>query len=91
MLALIAGAATCAVWQAGLIDSLQAAFIVTVAHGEAPLQKPQTWLGLLLIVGQNAFAAVGGQLPPSLHPVWEFIYPVGAEVRLSILIFVEAI
>jgi signal transduction histidine kinase len=50
LLAFIAGAATCAIWRAGLIDSLQAAFVFTVGHGEAPLQRPQTWLGLMLIV-----------------------------------------
>lgn len=49
-LAFLAGAATCAIWRAGLIDSLQAGFVVNVGRGEAPLQSPQTWLGLLLIV-----------------------------------------
>ncbi|HEX5704942.1 MAG TPA: ATP-binding protein [Pyrinomonadaceae bacterium] len=48
-LALLAGAAACAIWRAGLIDSLQAAFVVNVARGEEPLLAPQTWLGLLLI------------------------------------------
>lgn len=55
-LALLAGVAACAVWRAGLIDSLQAAFVVTVAKGEAPLQSPQIWLGLLLIVTISASA-----------------------------------
>ena len=49
-LAFMAGALTCVIWRAGLIDSLQAAFVVNVGRGEAPLQSPQTWLGLLLIV-----------------------------------------
>jgi two-component system, OmpR family, phosphate regulon sensor histidine kinase PhoR len=49
-LAFLAGAATCAIWRAGLIDSLQAGFVMNVGRGEAPLQSPQTWLGLLLIV-----------------------------------------
>jgi signal transduction histidine kinase len=49
-LALLAGMGACAVWHAGLIDSLQAAFVVNIARGESPLQTPQTWLGLLLIV-----------------------------------------
>ena len=49
-LAFLAGAATCAIWRAGLIDSLQAAFVVSVNRGEVPLQSPQPWLGLLLIV-----------------------------------------
>ena len=46
----MAGAAACAFWRAGLIDSLQAAFVVGVGRGEVPLQSPQPWLGLLLIV-----------------------------------------
>jgi len=49
-LAFLAGAATCAIWRAGLIDSLQAALVVNVNRGEAPLQSPQPWLALLLIV-----------------------------------------
>lgn len=49
-LAFAAGIATCLVWRAGLLDSLQTAFVVNVAHGEEPLQTPQPWLGLLLIV-----------------------------------------
>ncbi len=56
LLAFIAGVATCAVWRAGLIDSLQTAFVVEVARGETPLQTPQTWLGLLLIVGVSVSA-----------------------------------
>ena len=55
-LAFLAGAGTCAVWRAGLIDSLQAGFVVNVARGEAPLQAPQTWLGLLLIVAISTSA-----------------------------------
>jgi signal transduction histidine kinase len=56
LLAFIAGLGTCAVWRAGLIDSLQTAFVVNVARGEAPLQTPQAWLGLLLIVGVSVSA-----------------------------------
>jgi signal transduction histidine kinase len=55
-LAFLAGTATCAVWRAGLIDSLQAAFVVNVSRGEAPLQSPQTWTGLLLIVAISTSA-----------------------------------
>jgi two-component system, OmpR family, phosphate regulon sensor histidine kinase PhoR len=55
-LALAAGLATCALWRMGLIDSLQSAFVVPVARGEAPLQSPQPWLGLLLIVAISASA-----------------------------------
>src|SRR5262245_1648425 len=40
-------------------------------------------IGLLIIVGQNVFAASGGALPQAVHPIWEFIYPVGSEVRLG--------
>jgi signal transduction histidine kinase len=56
LLALLAGAAACAVWRAGLIDSLQAAFVVTVGRNEVPLQTPQPWLGLLLIVSISVSA-----------------------------------
>ena len=49
-LAFAAGVGACVIWRAGLIDSIAAAFVVRVAHGEAPLQTPQTWLALLLIV-----------------------------------------
>jgi signal transduction histidine kinase len=49
-LALLAGVAACAVWRAGLIDSLQSAFVVDVGPGEAPLQTPQIWIDLLLVV-----------------------------------------
>ena len=55
-LAFLAGAATCAIWAAGLIDSLQAAFVVNVGRGEVPLQAPQPWLGLLLIVAISTSA-----------------------------------
>jgi signal transduction histidine kinase len=56
LLSFAAGAVTCAIWRAGLIDSLQAAFVVAVSRGEAPLQTPQMWLGLLLIVGVSLSA-----------------------------------
>jgi signal transduction histidine kinase len=55
-LAFLAGVATCAIWRAGLIDSLQSAFVVAVNRGEVPLQSPQTWLGLLLIVAISTSA-----------------------------------
>ena len=51
-----AGVLTCAVWRAGLIDSLADAFVVNVGRGEAPLQTPQIWIGLLLIVGVSVSA-----------------------------------
>jgi uncharacterized membrane protein len=40
-------------------------------------------LGLVVIAFQNIFTPIGKALPASLHPVWEFIYPVGAEVSLG--------
>jgi signal transduction histidine kinase len=49
-LASLAGVVTCAVWRAGLIDSVSTAFVVNVPRGDAPLQAPKAWLGLLLIV-----------------------------------------
>src|SRR5690242_20886788 len=49
-LALLAGVTACAVWRTGAIDSIAAAFVVSVARGDTPLQTPQTWLALLLIV-----------------------------------------
>lgn len=55
-LAFLAGVATCAIWRAGLIDSLQSAFVVNVSPGEVPLQSPQPWLGLLLIVAISTSA-----------------------------------
>jgi len=55
-LAFLAGLATCAIWSAGLIDSLQAGFVVNVGRGEVPLQSPQPWLGLLLIVAISTSA-----------------------------------
>ncbi|HVS21082.1 MAG TPA: histidine kinase dimerization/phospho-acceptor domain-containing protein, partial [Pyrinomonadaceae bacterium] len=55
-LAFMAGVATCALWRAGLIDSLQSAFVVSVNRGEVPLQSPQPWLGLLFIVAISTSA-----------------------------------
>lgn len=55
-LAFLAGVATCAIWRAGLIDSLQAAFVVNVGRGDVPLQSPEPWLGLMLIVAISTSA-----------------------------------
>jgi signal transduction histidine kinase len=54
-LALSAGLAACAVWRAGLIDSLQTAFVVSVAQGET-LQTPETSLAILLIVAVSTLS-----------------------------------
>jgi uncharacterized membrane protein len=40
-------------------------------------------IGLLVIIGQSAFGIVGGALPATLRTLWEFIYPIGAEVKLG--------
>jgi uncharacterized membrane protein len=40
-------------------------------------------LGLAVIALQDAFALPAGLLPQSWRPVWEFIYPAGAEVKLG--------
>jgi uncharacterized membrane protein len=46
-----------------------------------------TWavgaFGLLVILFQSVFGLLGGALPEPCREVWEFIYPVGAEVRLG--------
>ena len=46
-----------------------------------------TWVvgtfGLLVMVFQPAAGGLGGALPASWHPAWEFIYPIGAEVTLG--------
>jgi uncharacterized membrane protein len=39
--------------------------------------------GLVVMVCQNVFTPLGGLLPASWQTVWEFIYPVGAEVKLG--------
>ncbi len=42
-----------------------------------------TVAGLLIILAQNVCGVIGGLLPPSMHPLWELIYPVGAELRVG--------
>jgi uncharacterized membrane protein len=46
-----------------------------------------TWalgaFGLVVMVCQNVFTPLGRLLPPSCQTIWEFIYPVGAEVKLG--------
>ena len=49
-LAFAAGLTACVIWRAGLIDSIAVAFVVRVSRGEVPLQTPQTWVAILLIV-----------------------------------------
>ena len=40
-------------------------------------------LGLLIIVGQSAFAMLGSALPEPVRMLWEFVYPVGVDVKLG--------
>ena len=49
-LALLAGVIACVLWRVGLTDSLDTAFVIGVARGDAPVQTPQIALALLLIV-----------------------------------------
>ena len=64
------------IWMLGWCMVLLAAFIYLPVRALGAA-------GLLIIVAQSAFGAVGGALPQSLHALWEFIYPVGAELRLG--------
>jgi len=56
LVSLAAGLLTFAIWRTGVIDSLQAAFIIKPHGGEVALQTPQTQIGLLLIVGLSISA-----------------------------------
>jgi uncharacterized membrane protein len=46
-----------------------------------------TWLigtvGLAIIIFQGVLEPLGRALPSSLHQLWEFIYPIGAEVTIG--------
>jgi len=55
-LAALSGSLTCALWRAGVIDSVQAAFVLASSTSEAPLLSPQPWVGGLLIIGVSAGA-----------------------------------
>jgi uncharacterized membrane protein len=64
------------IWMLGWCMVLLAGFIFL------PLRAITT-AGLLIILAQNAFGSIGGLLPPSMHPLWELIYPAGAELRVG--------
>ena len=64
------------IWMLGWCMVLLAGFIFL------PL-RAITAAGLLIILAQNVFGSIGGLLPPSMHPLWELIYPVGAELRVG--------
>ncbi len=40
-------------------------------------------IGLLVILFQDVFGVLGRATPESFHMIWEFVYPVGAEVTLG--------
>src|SRR3954463_15916492 len=61
------------IWMLGWCMVLLAAFIYLPVRAIGAV-------GLLIILGQNAFAAPAGVLPQSLQPFWELIYPAGAEL-----------
>jgi len=64
------------IWMLGWCMVLLAAFIYLPIRAIAVV-------GLLIILAQSVFGVIGSALPQSLHPIWEFIYPVGADVRLG--------
>jgi uncharacterized membrane protein len=64
------------IWMLGWCMLLLAAFIYLPIRAIGAV-------GLLIILAQNALGVLGGTLPQSPHPLWEFIYPVGAELRLG--------
>ena len=64
------------IWMLGWCMVLLAGFIYLPLRAIAAA-------GLLIILAQNAFGSVGGLLPQSMHPLWELIYPVGAELRVG--------
>ena len=59
------------IWMLGCCMVLLAAFIYLPVRAIGAV-------GLLIILAQNVFGAMGGVLPQSLHPLWEFIYPAGS-------------
>jgi uncharacterized membrane protein len=64
------------IWMLGCCMVLLAAFIYLPVRAIGAV-------GLLIILAQNVFGAIGGVLPQSLHPLWELIYPAGSELRLG--------
>jgi uncharacterized membrane protein len=67
---------------AGVIWMLGWCMVVLAAFIYLPVRAIGA-VGLLIILAQNAFAAIGGLLPQPLHPLWEFVYPIGSDVRLG--------
>ncbi|HJR59832.1 MAG TPA: heparan-alpha-glucosaminide N-acetyltransferase domain-containing protein [Vicinamibacterales bacterium] len=67
---------------AGVIWMLGCCMILLAALVWLPIRALAA-IALGLILFQQVFAAIGSALPPFLQPVWEFIYPIGAEVILG--------
>jgi len=67
---------------AGVIWMLGWCMILLAALVWLPTRAVGTF-GLVVILFQNVFGLIGGRLPESWRQVWEFIYPVGAEVKLG--------
>ena len=68
---------------AGVIWMLGWCMILLAALVRLPVAAIAVF-GLVVIAFQNVFTPIGRALPASLHPIWEFIYPGGAEVRLGL-------
>ena len=64
------------IWMLGWCMVLLAAFIYLPVRAIGAV-------GVLIILAQNAFGAIGGVLPQLLRPLWELIYPAGGELRLG--------
>jgi uncharacterized membrane protein len=64
------------IWMLGWCMVLLAAFIYLPVRAIGAV-------GLLIILAQSAFAAIGGTLPQSLRPLWELVYPIGVQLRLG--------
>ena len=92
LLSLAAGLVTCAVWRAGLIDSLQAAFIINAQHGEA-LQTPQIRIALLLIVGASLSAGFLVARAGARRSFWllgiGFLLTAGASLLISAFLKID--
>jgi len=67
---------------AGVIWMLGWCMVLMAALIRLPARAIGT-LGLLVIIFQNVFGLLGGALPESARRIWEFLYPVGAEITLG--------
>jgi uncharacterized membrane protein len=67
---------------AGVIWMLGCCMILMAALVWLPVRAIGA-VGLGVILFQQLFAAIGSTLPAALRPAWEFIYPIGGEVKLG--------